>query len=91
MCLIQHALERIERVKEKGYLHNFATTEMGRGGRGGPGCGNESARRGPGGRKSKDLTVPTHRATMIGACAELGGSIFTIISGHKARCGDTHC
>ena len=62
---------------------------MGRGGRGGTGRGNGSAGRGCGGRKSKDLTVPVQQASKMGACAELGGNIFTISSGNKAKDGDT--
>ena len=61
---------------------------MGRGGRGGPGRGNGSAGKGRGGRKSKDLTVPARCSSKIGACAKLGGNIFTISSGNKARDGD---
>ena len=64
---------------------------MGRGGRCGPGCDNGSADQGCRGRKSKDLTVPAQRSSKIGACAELGGHIFTINSGNKARDGDTLC
>ena len=61
---------------------------MGRGGRGGPGRGNGSAGKGCRGKKSKDLTVPTQRSSKIGACAKLGGNIFTISSGNKARDGN---
>ena len=91
MCLVQHALKRKARVKEKGSSENFAMTEMGGGGRGGPGCGNGSAGRGCQGRKLKDSTVPTRRASKIGACAKLGGSIFTISLGNKARHGSMLC
>ena len=37
------------------------------------------------------MTVPTGRASKIGECAELGGNIFTISSGNKARDGATLC
>ena len=39
----------------------------------------------------KDSTVPAQRSIKIGAWAELGGNIFTISSGNKARDGDTLC
>ena len=64
---------------------------MGRGGRGSPGRSNESAGRGCGGRKLKDSTVPAQRASKIGVCVELGGSIFTISSGNTAGDGNTLC
>jgi len=37
----------------------------------------------------KDLTVPARRPSKIGVCAKLGGNIFTISSGNKAKDGDT--
>ena len=70
-------------------LWETSLQEMGRGGRGGPGQGNGSAEKGCGGRKLKDLTVPAQRSRKIGACAKLGGNIFTISSGNKARDGNT--
>ena len=91
VCLVQPALKSKARVKEKGSSQNFASTEMGRGGRGSPGRGNGSSGRGRGGRKLKDSTAHTRCTSKIGACAELGGSIFTISSGNKARDDATLC
>ncbi len=63
---------------------------MGRGaGKSGGGHGDGSSGRGKGGRKPKDLAVPTRCAGKVGACAALGSHIFTISSGNKARDGNT--
>ena len=39
----------------------------------------------------KDSTVTAQRSSKIGACAKLGGNIFTISSGNKASDGNTLC
>ena len=68
------------------------TLTMGRGAaKSGGGPGNGSAGSVKGGRKPKNLVVPTQSAGKVGACAALGNHIFTIGSGNKAQDGDTLC
>ena len=51
--------------------------------------GGNGARPGRGARKPCDSTVPTHWASEMGACVELGNNIFTISLGSKVWDGDT--